>query len=182
MRASGTPPVYIAGRGQDGGLQLHRGVVQPHPAPFWHPLSIPNRLRDADAQGNPNDLSDKPSTEPGQLQVSFSSGHIHQKLECSVSLTCRFQLAFAPPPTPIRVPIQCREAQRPNGLIRPHYVCSQPSYLCPLVGVRHVPILATWSAELTSAPGVTSGLQDVLLLNASVPGPQPPSRQSRLLQ
>ena len=31
-------------------------------------LSIPNRLRDADAQGNPNDLSDKPSTEPGQLQ------------------------------------------------------------------------------------------------------------------
>src|SRR6516225_9689063 len=67
MRASGTPPVYIAGRGQDGGLQLHRGVVQPHPAPFWHPLSIPNRLRDADAQGNPNDLSDKPSTEPGQL-------------------------------------------------------------------------------------------------------------------
>src|SRR6516225_10735734 len=68
MRASGTPPVYIAGRGQDGGLQLHRGVVQPHPAPFWHPLSIPNRLRDADAQGNPNDLSDKPSTEPGQLQ------------------------------------------------------------------------------------------------------------------
>src|SRR6516225_5454026 len=70
MRASGTPPVYIAGRGQDGGLQLHRGVVQPHPAPFWHPLSIPNRLRDADAQGNPNDLSDKPSTEPGQLHLA----------------------------------------------------------------------------------------------------------------
>src|SRR6516162_1289283 len=73
MRASGTPPVYIAGRGQDGGLQLHRGVVQPHPAPFWHPLSIPNRLRDADAQGNPNDLSDKPSTEPGQLHRTKSS-------------------------------------------------------------------------------------------------------------
>src|SRR6516162_7946868 len=60
MRAAGTPPLHIAGRGQDGGLQLHRGVVQSRPPPFWHPLSIPNGLRDADAQGNPNDLSDKP--------------------------------------------------------------------------------------------------------------------------
>src|SRR6202022_3539495 len=68
MRAAGTPPVHIAGRGQDGGLQLHRGVVQSCPSPFRHPLSIPNRLRDADAQGNPNHLSDKPSTKPGQLQ------------------------------------------------------------------------------------------------------------------
>src|SRR5438132_9825475 len=68
MRAAGTPPVHIAGRGQDGGLQLHRGVVYSCPSPFWHPLSIPNRLRDADAQGNPDDLSDKPSTEPGYLQ------------------------------------------------------------------------------------------------------------------
>src|SRR5467141_47016 len=69
MRAAGTPPVHIAGRGQDGGLQLHRGVVQSRPSPFWHPLSITNRLRDADAQGNPNDLSDKPSTESGQLHL-----------------------------------------------------------------------------------------------------------------
>src|SRR5438445_3036230 len=69
MRAAGTPPVHIAGRGQDGGLQLHRGVVQSRPSPFWHPLSIPNRLRDTDAQGGANDLSDKPSTKPGQLQV-----------------------------------------------------------------------------------------------------------------
>src|SRR3984893_11446119 len=71
MRAAGTPPAHIAGRGQDGGLQLHRGVVQSRPSPFWHPLSIPNRLRDADAQGNPNDLSDKPSTKPGQLQAAM---------------------------------------------------------------------------------------------------------------
>src|SRR3984893_18147942 len=69
MRAAGTPPVHIAGRGQDGGLQLHRGVLQSRPSPFWHPLSIPNRLRDADAQGDQNDLSDKPSTKPGQLQL-----------------------------------------------------------------------------------------------------------------
>src|ERR1700738_1495823 len=67
MRAAGTPPAHVAGRGQDGGLQLHRGVVQSRPSPFWHPLSIPNRLRDADAQGDQNDLSDKPSTKPGQL-------------------------------------------------------------------------------------------------------------------
>src|ERR1700730_11119841 len=69
MRAAGTPPVHIAGRGQDGDLQLHRGVVQSRPSPFWHPLSIPNRLRDTGAQGGPNDLSDKPSTKPGQLQI-----------------------------------------------------------------------------------------------------------------
>src|ERR1700730_11433763 len=68
MRAAGTPPAHVAGRGQDGSLQLHRGVVQSRPSPFWHPLSIPNRLRDADAQGDQNDLSDKPSTKPGQLQ------------------------------------------------------------------------------------------------------------------
>src|SRR3984893_17985705 len=73
MRAAGTPPVHIAGRGQDGGLQLHRGVVQCRPSPFWHPLSIPNRLRDAGTQGNPNDLSDKPSTKPGQLQMTLSA-------------------------------------------------------------------------------------------------------------
>src|ERR1700732_5300351 len=75
MRAAGTPPVHIAGRGQDGDLQLHRGVVQSRPSPFWHPLSIPNRLRDTGAQGGPNDLSDKPSTKPGQLQSTLSTPH-----------------------------------------------------------------------------------------------------------
>src|ERR1700746_2819758 len=76
MRAAGTPPLHIAGRGQDGGLQLHRGVVQSRPPPFWHPLPIPDCLRDADTQGNPNDLSDKPSTKPGQLQLRrLSLGH-----------------------------------------------------------------------------------------------------------
>ncbi len=66
----------LAGRGlvrtgdrQDDGLQLHRGMVQSRPSPFWHPVSIPNRLRDADAQGNPNDLSDQPSTKTGQLHT-----------------------------------------------------------------------------------------------------------------
>src|SRR6266404_3924990 len=57
------------------GLQLHRGVVQSRPSPFWHPLSIPNRLRDADAQGNPNHLSDKPSTEPDKLQLAKCSNN-----------------------------------------------------------------------------------------------------------
>src|ERR1700730_16579885 len=71
MRAAGTPPAHVAGRGQDGSLQLHRGVVQSRPSPFWHPLSIPNRLRDADAQGDQNDLSDKPSTKPGQLHTNL---------------------------------------------------------------------------------------------------------------
>jgi hypothetical protein len=46
-----------------------------HPArrPFWHPLSIPNRLRDADAQETQTTLSDKPSTEPGQLNRNRTS-------------------------------------------------------------------------------------------------------------
>src|SRR6202047_1138221 len=76
MRAAGTPPVHIAGRGQDGDLQLHRGVVQSCPSPFWHPLSIPNRLRDTGAQGGPNDLSDKPSTKPGQLQTTAQGSRV----------------------------------------------------------------------------------------------------------
>jgi hypothetical protein len=45
------------------------GWYKSRPPPFRHPLFIPNRLRDADAQGNPNELSNKPSTEPGQLQL-----------------------------------------------------------------------------------------------------------------
>src|ERR1700720_2270735 len=53
------------------GLQLHRRVVQSRPPPLWHLLSIPNRLRDADTQGNPNDLSNKPSTESGQLPLGY---------------------------------------------------------------------------------------------------------------
>src|SRR6516165_3471257 len=80
MRAAGTPPLHLAGRGQDGDLQLHRGVVQSRSSPFWHPLPIPNRLRDADAQANPNDLSDEPSTKPGQLHggVVFCLGSHNQ--------------------------------------------------------------------------------------------------------
>src|SRR6202022_939597 len=80
MRAAGTPPVHIAGRGQDGDLQLHRGVVQSRPSPFWHPLSIPNRLRDTDAQGGANDLSDKPSTKPGQLHTTGGQSPAHPRL------------------------------------------------------------------------------------------------------
>jgi len=78
MRAAGTPPVHIAGRGQDGGLQLHGGMVKSRPSPFRHPLSIPYRLQDADAPGNSNDLSDKPSSEPGQPQIR--SGLLNSKL------------------------------------------------------------------------------------------------------
>ena len=58
MRAAGSSPLHIAGRGQDGSLQLHRGVVQSRSPPLRYRLSIPNRQRDADPQGNPNDLSD----------------------------------------------------------------------------------------------------------------------------
>ena len=65
MVADGMADTEILAASPD--LQLHRGVVQSRPSPFWHPLSIPNRLRDTGAQGGPNDLSDKPSTKPGQL-------------------------------------------------------------------------------------------------------------------
>src|SRR6516162_4059377 len=81
MRAAGPPPLHIAGRGQDDDLQLHRRVVQSRSSPFRHPLSIPYRLRDADAQGNPNDLSDKPSTEPGQLQTNAKAPLFAHRLE-----------------------------------------------------------------------------------------------------
>jgi hypothetical protein len=63
------------------------------------------------------------------------------------------------------------DAQRPYGLIRPHHVFSEPSRLRRLVGVRHVPIPALWSPELSGAPGVTSGLENILLLNDGIPRP-----------
>src|ERR1044072_1963367 len=68
MRAARTATVCISGRGQDDGLQLHRRLVQSSAPPFRHRLSIAQRLRDNHGQPNRNDLSDKPSTEPGQLQ------------------------------------------------------------------------------------------------------------------
>ena len=37
--------------------------------PFWHPLPIPDCLRDADTQGNPNDLNDTPS--PNRVNSSL---------------------------------------------------------------------------------------------------------------
>ena len=51
-------------------------LVQSSAPPFRHRLSIAQRLRDNHGQPNRNDLSDKPSTEPGQLQL-FSRMGLH---------------------------------------------------------------------------------------------------------
>src|SRR5579872_4496965 len=75
MRTAGAPAVHFAGRGQDGGLQLHRRLVQPRTPPFRHRLSLTHRLRGKHAQRRRNDLSDKPSTEPGQLQLAHEEAH-----------------------------------------------------------------------------------------------------------
>jgi hypothetical protein len=92
------------------------------------------------------------------------------------------RLKFAPAPAPIRISILRRDPQRPYSLIRPHHVCSEPRHFCLLVGVHHIAIPAFRSPELSRAPGITSCLENILLLNGGVPRPYPPCRQSRLFQ
>jgi hypothetical protein len=88
---------------------------------------------------------------------------------------------FSPTPALIGIPIPRRDAQCPYDLILPHHVFLQPSHLCRLIGVRHVPIPALWSPELSGAPGVTSGLEDILLfepitaMSAISPAPREPA-------
>src|SRR5690242_4024342 len=45
MRTAGTSAVRLAGRGQDGDLQLHRRLVQPCTPPLRHRLPVTHRLR-----------------------------------------------------------------------------------------------------------------------------------------
>src|SRR5438132_5869578 len=83
----------------------------------------------------------------------------------------RFGQWFSPDPASVRISVSGGNAQRPNGLIRPHHVCSKPLNLRRLIGVRHIAIPAFRSPELSGAPGITSRLEDILLLNGGVPSP-----------
>ena len=76
-----------------------------------------------------------------------------------------------PSPASIRIPISGRDPQRPYGLIRPHNVYPEPIRLCRLFRVRDIPIPAFRSPELSGAPGVTSGLQVILLLDGGISRP-----------
>ena len=80
-----------------------------------------------------------------------------------------FDYLFAPTPASIGVPISSRDAQHPYGLIRLHHICSEPRHFCRPIRVRYVAIPAFRSPELSGAPGVTSGLEDTLLLNSGIP-------------
>ena len=71
VRAVGTAAVRIAGRGQDGGLQLHRRLVQPCTPPFQYRLSVTHCLRGEHGQQRRHNLSDKLSTKPEQVQGPF---------------------------------------------------------------------------------------------------------------
>src|SRR6266404_8485783 len=87
---------------------------------------------------------------------------------------CRFRQWITPIPASIRVSVSGGNAQRPYALICSHHVCSEPYDLRRLIGVRHIAIPAPRSSELSWTPGVTSGLQHVLLLNGGVSRPKPP--------
>src|SRR5215472_3138161 len=71
----------------------------------------------------------------------------------------------------IGVPVLRRDLQRPYDLTRTPSHCSEPSDLCDLIGVRHIAVPAFRSPELSRAPRVTSGLEDILFLDRSAPHP-----------
>src|SRR6516162_9824545 len=78
---------------------------------------------------------------------------------------------FTPRPASIRVPISRGDAQRPYRLIRPHHVCPEPNRFRRFIGIGHIAIPAFRSPNVSWAPGVTSGLQDVLLLDGGIRRP-----------
>ena len=82
-----------------------------------------------------------------------------------------YLFAFFPTPASVGVPISRRDAQRPYGLIQPHRICAKPRHLFRFIGIRDIAIPAFGSPKLSGAPGVTSGLEDILLLNGGVPCP-----------
>jgi hypothetical protein len=88
-----------------------------------------------------------------------------------------FSQSFAPGPTTIRIPISCRDAQCPYGLIRLHHVFPEPRHLCRLTRVRHIAIPAFRSPGLSGTPGIAACLDNILLFDSSIPRPYPPRRQ-----
>jgi hypothetical protein len=78
---------------------------------------------------------------------------------------------FAPTPASIGIPISGRNPQRPYGLTQPHYILLEPRHLCRPIGVRHIAVPAFRSFELSGAPGVTSGLEDIFFLDSGVSRP-----------
>ena len=70
-----------------------RGGTIP-PAAILASATYPDCLRDADTQGNPNDLSDKPSTEPGQLQLAPLLSRSRSLLSITIITIPRFWKTF----------------------------------------------------------------------------------------
>src|SRR5215469_4526342 len=61
------------------------------------------------------------------------------------------------------VPLSGRDPQRPDGLIRPHHILSEPRHLRRLIGIGHIAIPRFRSPTLSRAPRIISGLEDILL-------------------
>src|SRR5437660_1315860 len=78
---------------------------------------------------------------------------------------------FTPRPASIGIPISRRNAQAPYGLTRTHNVRSEPQHLCRPIRVRYIAILTFRSPALSWAPGITSGLEGILLLDRGIPRP-----------
>jgi hypothetical protein len=77
-------------------------------------LFLANCLREADAQRDPNDLSDKPSTKPGQLQISAAPKHLLEKALYS-DAKCRSATADRSS-EPLGDFSQCRHLGKPDPL------------------------------------------------------------------
>jgi hypothetical protein len=62
--AADPPEVHLAGRGPDGVLQLHRGLVQPSAPAFGTGLSIPHGIRSSTGGGPDSNVARKPEKRP----------------------------------------------------------------------------------------------------------------------
>jgi quinol monooxygenase YgiN len=186
--------------GYDKAIYQHRtwglglqGCDAPHDPRALEKLAA-KALRDRIAQPLPkyvrlHYLAPSPSRAMGSaLSDAMSSGSPQPQHRSESALRSEWQRIplhiqrFAPAPAPIRVPISCRDAQRPYRSTRPHHICVEPSRLCGLIGVRDITIPAFRSPKLAWAPGVTSGLEEIFLLDGGISRPQPPCRQSRVFQ
>jgi hypothetical protein len=69
VRTAGPPQLPLPGRGPDGGVRLHRGLLQSDQAPLSPGLPLAHRIR-SQSHGRERLIPiRKPSTEAGQLQL-----------------------------------------------------------------------------------------------------------------
>src|SRR3954468_24118584 len=123
MRTAGAAPLRLTGRGAHGLLQLHRRLLQSHPAALRPGVSLAHLLQTGDANRPTVRPPPEPSTKTGQLPLHFSASHS--------------------PPPPLTPPPKRGNFNFPSPpAIRPRRRPSARSHQSPRAPARHPPALA----------------------------------------